>query len=351
MEKKNDSEKSKDDTKKKLKKRSWNRRDFIKATGVTVAAGIGAVFAPGIGKASVWPRSLRNMESSGQALTTLPEWKPYPYKVIPLPVLDAKIPKGFFTYLMDYDKVIPIYVGAFFIEGVKGHNILVDSGPTKKDFAAKGYPCKVIKPMREALLDATGHHPEDIDILILTHLHHDHNPLTSIYKNAKVIVQKTEWNSMHNPPACFRHLYNPEYMMGVTPTFVNGDVWNLVPGVSLLFTPGHTIGNQSVVIDTKLGRLIISGTCCLEENFNPPENVKQFWPDALVPGLHIDSQQAYESLTRIKREADFIITPHDRKSYDRGAGPTPKWPKLGSRRTSFGMYRSDAPKSDYTSID
>jgi|GEM_PF-1488802 len=343
MKKKNDSEK--------LKETGWKRRDFLKATGASVLAGMGAIFAPGILKAAVQPRYFRDTLSLGQTLTTLPSWKPYPYKIIPIRVLEATVPKVLFTYLMNFGKLITISYGAFFISGVKGHNILVDSGPTKEDLASKGFSCTVIKPMKEALKDATGLSPEDIDILIFTHLHHDHTPLASIYKNAEVIVQKTEWNSMHNPPACYRGAYNPEYMMGVTPTFVHGDVFNLVPGVSLLYTPGHSIGDQSVVIDTREGRVIICGTCCLEENFTPPAEVKRFWPDVLVPWLIVDAEQAYESLAKIKREADYIITPHEKLHYDRGVCPSPEWPKLGTRVASFEMYRSDAPKSHYSSVD
>ena len=351
MKRKDDSERIQDQRGKKLKETGWDRRAFLKATGATVLAGMGAIFAPSIAKASAEPRSFRVTEASGQTIIKLPPWKSYPYEVIPLPVLDATIPEVLFTYLLNFDKFLPIYCGAFFISGVKGHNILVDSGPTKKDFEDKGYPCKVIKPMEQQLKDKTGLSPEDIDMVIYTQMHHDHNPLAKIYKNAKQIVQKTEWNMLHNPPACYRHLLNPEYMMGVDPTFVHGDVINLVPGISLMYTPGHTLGNQSVVVDTKMGRVIICGTCAEEKNFNPPKELKQFWPEVLVPGLHIDCQQAYESLARIKSEADYIITPHDKMHFDRGVCPSSAWPKLGKRVKEFKMYSSDAPKPGYLSID
>jgi glyoxylase-like metal-dependent hydrolase (beta-lactamase superfamily II) len=351
MEKRGESDKTQHEIVERLKDLGLERRDFLKLAGASVLGGVGSLFVPGISKAAVKPRYLSETESTGQTLSVLPPWKPYPYEVLPIPVLDAGVPRGFFTYLMNYTEILPINCGAFYISGVKGQHIIVDSGPTKQDFVDKGYPCQEIKPFPQQLKDMLGLSPNDITMVIYTQMHHDHNPLANTYTNAKSIVQKTEWNMLHNPPACYRHLLNPEYMVGVDPTFVHGDVFNLLPGISLLYTPGHTIGTQSVVVDSKEGRVIICGTCCEELNFNPPESLKQFWPEVLVPGLHIDAQQAYESLARIKTEADYIITPHDKKHYDRGVCPSPKWPKLGKRRTEYTMYKSDKPKSGYMSIE
>jgi hypothetical protein len=52
------------------------------------------------------------------------------------------------------------------MSGVKWHNILLDSGPTKEDLASKGFSRKVIKPIRGALKDTIGLSPKDIDILM-----------------------------------------------------------------------------------------------------------------------------------------------------------------------------------------
>ena len=351
IKKRSESEETQQEIKERLEDSGFERRDFLKLAGASLIGGMSSLFVPGISKAAIKPRYLSETEASGQTLSVLPTWEPHPYEVVPLPVLDAGVPRGFFTYLMNYTEILPIYCGAFYISGVKGQQVIVDSGPTKQDFADKGYPCKEIKPFEKQLEDTVGVRPRDVTMLIYTQMHHDHNPLANIYPNAKQIVQKTEWNMLHNPPACYRHLLNPEYMTGISPTFVHGDVYNLLPGIHLMYTPGHTTGNQSVVVDTKKGRVIICGTCCEELNFNPPEKVKQFWPEVLVPGLHIDAQQAYESLRRIKAEADYIITPHDKKHYDRGVCPSPDWPKLGLRSEEYTMYKSDQPKSGYMSID
>ena len=258
----------------------------------------------------------------------LPVWKPYPYSVLPILVMKSEgITKGIFTYLLDYDKTMTIYGGFFYIKGVEGHNILVDTGPTVEDFLAHGYGCEGIKTMPEALKAATGLTPQDIDVVIFTQLHHDHCPLAQEFKHAKLIVQEDEWHAVHNSPVVYRFLYNPEYLVGLNPTLVNGDVHNVFPGIHLLFTPGHTPGGQSVVVDTAEGRVIICGFCCGDTNFNPPEEVRSIWPEALVPGLHVNSEDAFESVLRVKKEADYIILLHDEKTFTRGICPSAKWPK------------------------
>lgn len=258
----------------------------------------------------------------------LPDWKPYPYTVLPIPVMKSEgITKGIFTYLLYYDQTMTIYGGCFLIQGVTGHNILVDTGPTVEDFKAHGYPCEGIKPMPEALKEATGLTTDDIDTVIFTQLHHDHCPLAQMFRHAKLIVQKDEWNGVHNAPACYKFLYNPEYLEGLNPAFVDGDVFDIFPGIHLLYTPGHTPGGQSVAVDTAEGRVIICGFCCGEENFDPPADVKAIWPEALVPGLHVNSEDAYESVLRVKKEADYVILLHDEKTFTRGVCPSDKWPK------------------------
>jgi glyoxylase-like metal-dependent hydrolase (beta-lactamase superfamily II) len=352
LKKRSESEKNQEEINESLGSLGLERRDFLKFAGASAIAGMGSLFVPGISKAAPKPLYLSQTETSGDTLSVLPPWKPYPYEVVPIPVFEVGIPRGLFSYLMDYTETLPVYIGSFYISGVKGEHILVDSGPNKEDLIDKGMTSyKEIKPHEQQMKDMLGLTPRDITTVLYTQMHHDHNPLAPIYTRAKQIVQTTEWNMLFNPPACYRSLVNPEYMRGVQPTFVNGDVFNLFPGISLMYTPGHTSGTQSVVVDTKMGRVIICGTCCEERNFDPPEKLKRFWPDVLVPGLHIDSQQAYESLLRIKAEADYIVTPHDKQHYTRGVCPSAKWPKLGKRKVEYEKYKSDEPKSGYMMLE
>lgn len=254
----------------------------------------------------------------------LPDWQPHPYSVIPLLTLKVTMIKGLFTNSLNSEETFTAGSGCFFVQGVKGHNILIDTGSTMDDFVSHGCSCEKVETMQEALKKATNLTTKDIDTIIFTQLHHDHITLAKLFKHAKTIIQQDEWNALHNEPTCNRPVYHPEYIKGCIPTLVNGDVFNVFPGIHLLYTPGHTSGGQSVVIDTKEGRAIICGFCCCEDNFNVPKELPSTWP-ALLSGLHVNNEVAYESLLRVKSEADYIITLHDIKSYERGRCPGPNW--------------------------
>ena len=56
------------------------------------------------------------------------------------------------------------------------------------------------------------------------------------------------------------HRYFPDLLDDVEVVQVDGDA-QIVDGISVLLTPGHTVGGQSVVVDTKGGRAVITGFC------------------------------------------------------------------------------------------
>jgi glyoxylase-like metal-dependent hydrolase (beta-lactamase superfamily II) len=94
---------------------------------------------------------------------------------------------------------------------------------------------------------------------------------------------------------------------------LDGD-FEVFPGLSLIFTPGHTPGGQSVAVTTSAGLAVITGFCCLKENFTAqksPAWVTDKVPEVVPPGIHTDMLQAYESLLRVKALADILIPFHD----------------------------------------
>jgi len=72
-----------------------------------------------------------------------------------------------------------------------------------------------------------------------------------------------------------------------------------------MLTPGHSPGGQSVAIETEKGTAVITGFCCINQNF-----VEGGWPVA-VPGVHTNATQAYDSMLKVKEIADIIIPVHE----------------------------------------
>jgi len=86
----------------------------------------------------------------------------------------------------------------------------------------------------------------------------------------------------------------------------------IVDGLEVLFTPGHSPGCQSVAVDTKKGRAIITGFCCLEYNICPPPEVAKL-QDAIPTTIVYDWKQSYDSILRLKELGDIIIASHASK--------------------------------------
>jgi hypothetical protein len=48
----------------------------------------------------------------------------------------------------------------------------------------------------------------------------------------------------------------------------------------------------------------------VRENFEPPEEVREFMP-VVAPGIHLNAVDAFESALRIKGLADILVPMHD----------------------------------------
>jgi len=86
-------------------------------------------------------------------------------------------------------------------------------------------------------------------------------------------------------------------------TQVEGDA-EIAEGVQVIFSPGHTVGGQSVAVNTAQGRAVITGFCCNAKNF-PAQG------PAIAPGVHINLAEAYDTIQKIRAMADILIPIHD----------------------------------------
>lgn len=115
--------------------------------------------------------------------------------------------------------------------------------------------------------------PEDVDYLAFDHLHtqdvrrligttapapdlgyHD-GPVPPTFPNAKLIVQPSELEhvrDVHPFQARFHQSETYQSIRDDALAIVDGDVL-LGPGVALLRTPGHTLGNHTLVVNTRRG--------------------------------------------------------------------------------------------------
>lgn len=119
------------------------------------------------------------------------------------------------------------------------------------------------RTLLEAALAELGHRPEDVALMIDTHLHFDHaggntwrdpeGMLRPTFPNARYVVQRGEYEWATHPnertaASYFPHNFTPIHDAGLF-DFVEGEceVW---PGVSVVPTPGHVPHHQGVLLSS-----------------------------------------------------------------------------------------------------
>lgn len=218
--------------------------------------------------------------------------------------------QGIMTYQRHYGKRIHIPIYVFYLEGSQpgAPKVLIDTG--LEDFMVEdgveeelGLKCEYFEDGLERL----GLKPDDIDIIVHTHLHNDHCENDALCSKAKVYAQQAELDFMREPHT-LDHRYDEMYLEDSDIQAISGDV-EITPGINVVFTPGHTPGGQSVIVDTvKNGRVLITGFCCNDMNF-PSAG------PAVCPGVHTDAIAGWESANRVKQmkesgEVDLIVPCH-----------------------------------------
>jgi len=208
------------------------------------------------------------------------------------------------TYLSGFGETVAVNGYIWLIEGPK-ENLIVDTGGKAETISMLGFPAKDVQSPEEAL-GKVGLRCEDIDIVILTHLMSDHFEYAGKFRNARFVVQKDELDYARNPHPFMQYFYLPiqDLLDEVNLDVVEGDR-EIVGGVKVLFTPGHSQGSQSVAVETEKATAVITGFCCINENF-----VEGVWP-VTPPGIHTNVTQAYDSMLKVKEIADIVIPLHE----------------------------------------
>jgi len=235
-------------------------------------------------------------------------------KPICLGKLDAD--QSGFTYMVFPGTPVVLDIAYFLIQG-SGKNILFDTGSWAK-LMSNYWPGEAEDFITfEESLETEGLAPEDIDIIITSHLHHDHIGNHFKCKNAEVYAQVEEWAFARSPHPLQAQYYPKDLMDQIGNMklrLINGD-HELVPGITILHTPGHTPGTQSVCIDTRDGKTVIVGQCSIYQTFGEPRKVLpkghpfRNW-EVFTQSIATDINQAYWSCVRVKRLADKLLPCH-----------------------------------------
>ncbi len=226
------------------------------------------------------------------------------YSITPLLTGVRNPDQGIMTYQQGYGTRIWLPIWSFLVRG-GGHNILVDTGLDENELIIpKGFTEETgLTPNTLAdCLAGEGLALADIDIVINTHLHDDHCGNNLLLTGATFYAHPDEIAFCNNPHP-LDHRYDSYFIEGIEFETVS-DGQEIVPGVKILFSPGHSVGTLSVLVATEKGDAVITGFCCNARNF--PAN-----GPAVCPGVHINAIEAWESIQRIKQLGCTILPMHE----------------------------------------
>ncbi len=235
------------------------------------------------------------------------------YTIHPI-VMGTKIfDKGMMTYQHDYGTPYTIPIYCWYIEG-SGKQILVDTGemhPVQSEEREQAIGGKIYT-FEEGLLQH-GLTPEDIDIVIHTHLHNDHCENDYKCTNSRFFIHHKELETIRNyHPLDFRYvedyIFEIEENNQITPVHEDMEV---LPGIRLMHTPIHTPGGMTVFIDTDKGVAAITGFCVIQENFEPPVHIRAMEMEVIPPGTNINTYEAYDTMINVRDMADIILPLHE----------------------------------------
>ena len=245
------------------------------------------------------------------------------FGVVPKPLWERRIPA-------DERNRIPLGLRCLLVEA-PGALVLVDTGIGNKEsdkFRSIYGVDNAGTPSRlEDAIRAAGHAPEDVDIVLSTHLHFDHAGGNTVlgddgetrpaFPQARHVVQKAEFDFAHTDNERIRASYMPKNYDPVAKAglwdFVEGEAV-VTEGVRVIPTPGHTPHHQSVLVESA------GETACFLADVCP---TTAHLPLPWIMGYDLEPLVTLESKkglwTRAREEGWLLVFEHD---------PTVAWGRL-----------------------
>lgn len=224
--------------------------------------------------------------------------------------------------IADYEERFPVFT--FLIENAS-KLVLIDTGMAWTERADQYHHTGSAQPKGYAIheqLEKIGYEPKDIDIVIFTHLHWDHCFYMDKFKGAEFIVHAKEYEFAMDPIPLYYKSYEAPQLGIIRPfeglkfTTVTGEK-EIIPGIRVFETPGHSPGHMSVEIDTQEGKYICAGdSIFIPENLEP---VPEMQYDITPPGRYADIISTWRSIEKQKErmeDASHILCTHGRNIED-----------------------------------
>jgi 4-pyridoxolactonase len=148
-----------------------------------------------------------------------------------------------------------------------------------------------------AQLELCGFDPADVDAVINSHLHFDHCGGQRHLPDAMTWVHKEELRHALVPESFASLGYSDKVFHRPDSTYrwLEGEEVDFAAGIRLLYTPGHTVGHYSLVIEREGRRPMLF---CADVTYT-----QESWEKELISGFHYDPTANFASLRKLKHLA------------------------------------------------
>jgi len=257
------------------------------------------------------------------------------YSIWPLAFCQCDMPPEFFggfafsnTGMVRVPMIYTLIAGGEV--GGKQHIALVDCG-FRNDHWLSRYAFSSWEEPSE-VLGRVGFKPEDVEAILVTHMHFDHIGNFEAFPNAKLYIQLDEYLGW-SEAVCAAHQHETEeekawVFSSFDPTdliraaqgvsegrvkFVRGDE-EILPGVTArLAKDSHTFGTQWFEVQTRNGPFAVVGDTVYWYS-----NIEQMCPPGYYQGNGFNQLRAYRAIRDLlKQKIDRMIPGHDPKVWDR----------------------------------
>ncbi len=145
---------------------------------------------------------------------------------------------------------------------------------------------------------------DSVDMVFLTHFHGDHRAGLSAFPNAIWCMPSAEIE--HGKSQLARDSADRLVLDLIRPAGSE-----LIPGIRVIATPGHSVGHASLVFESEGMRVVVAGDAAMTRDFFR-HNDYYF--------NTVDPEAAVASIAIIAHEADIVVPGHDNYFLNRRPG-------------------------------
>ncbi len=204
----------------------------------------------------------------------------------------------------------------------EGRVILVDAGFYRKEFLDT-WKVKDFRKPSDAVA-AFGVRPEDVTDVVVTHMHWDHADGADLFPNARVWVQKAEYQFYLAPKNQLRTGVFPSTVKMFQAIqragrlqLVDGDSQKVARGVTAFIGGRHTKESQYVSVYAQTGLVVLAS-----DNVYTYENIERHRPIAATWDT-VSNLAAQDRMVHMAARPGLVVPGHDPKVFARFAAVKP----------------------------